>query len=295
VTVVKNEIDFENVSNSLSSPYVKDVFIVENSSGKIDIADVDIFDYKKALILDGNTITIDVPEDMELEIIARATGNRDALLEFSDDNMLIIPSGEDISTSVDVTNGKFTITGEDVYIAALKLCEVVYINRTTTTESTTEATTKTTTETTTETTTTSAVEFDFSSLKNGTYKTDFTNGIFSLIASNNGYTIGGNDEKYITLKSDENSSENSEGYILIDAENMPNGFSLNIEALLQGYSYGKLVLTDENGETVAVTEVYDNTNKDKITFNTYTAGKYILKVSSGLPVNVYKLSIAERS
>jgi hypothetical protein len=119
-----------------------------------------------------------------------------------------------------------------------------------------------------------------------------------LIASDNGYTIGGIDEKYITLKSEEsssgNSSDNTEGYILIDAENMPNGFVLNIEALLQGYTYGKLVLTDENGETVDVTEVYDNKNKDKITLNTYTAGKYILKVSSGLPVKVYKLSVAKR-
>ncbi len=283
--IINSILDFEDVDGSLDSPYTKDVFTIENSNGKIDIADVDIFNYKKAILLDENTITINVPESMDLEIKAKTTGDSDAFINILE-GMLIIPGGDDVSANIEVPKGTYTIRGSNVYIASLKIYKTINLDNTTT-----ETSTESTTETTTETTTNFGIEFDFSDLENGTYTTDFTNGIFSLNAGEGTYDIGGINEKYITLNSQEFSPNATEGYILIDADDMPNGFALNLEAILQGYSYGRISLTNETGEVIDMCEFYDNSEKTKATLNAYTSGKYTIKVSSGMPVEIYKIVV----
>lgn len=283
--VLKNEITFSDTENGELSPYVKDAVTLTAVSEKIETADINIYNYNKAVLLNG-TLTVNIPENIHhIKIIGRVSPDASEGAVYDNSGYVSIPLSDTDFTMVNkVGKGNFTISGFDVYIAAIKLYG----------DDNSNISTETTTETSTEATTNDAIELDFSDIENGTYTTDISKDIFSIMAGDGSYSVEGEDvSKYIKLNPSDIDSDNSEGYILIDGSNMTDGFSLNIEGFIDGQSYCILSLINESGDVED--QIYENWGfeRSNITLNANSAGKYILKVSC-LPLRIYKLSISSK-
>ncbi len=82
---------------------------------------------------------------------------------------------------------------------------------------------------------------------------------------------------------------------MIDGGNIPKGFELYVEGrLAEGYSYGRLSLENESGAEVDASEFYAVSVTDVITLDTYSGGKYKLKVSNGLPLDLFNITLVPR-
>lgn len=80
--------------------------------------------------------------------------------------------------------------------------------------------------------------------------------------------------------------------IVIDAENMLNGFILNLTAAIGGYSYSDISLKNENSDAVETFHFYDPQSADT-SITVSDPGKYTINLSGGLDLNIYKVSVNE--
>lgn len=141
------------------------------------------------------------------------------------------------------------------------------------------------------TTSSDFVYFDFSSLDNGTYNSPYSNGIFTVNPSKNGFVVGFDKYDYILLTSPDRHEDVN--CIEINASEYTNGFILKVGGRAAGYTPSRIAVTDEAGNVLYQQDRFPFYGGDytDLIFTVDKPGKYILKDIAMADFKLHQLSI----
>lgn len=133
--------------------------------------------------------------------------------------------------------------------------------------------------------------FDFSSLDNGTYNSPYSNGIFTVNPSKNGFIVGFDRYDYILLTSPNRHEDVN--CIEINASKYTNGFILKVGGRADGYTPSRIAVTDEAGNVLYHQDRFPFYGGDytDLIFTVDKPGKYILKDIAMADFKLHQLSI----